>query len=134
MEDIKMDEPRSRTEHAGTEHTGIKDHLSSLTDNIEGLIKTFYRLTVVRITEKAVNVASGIVNALAVAVFAFLFLVFVCIGLALWLGDLMNSNAAGFLVMAGVFAIVIAALIILRKKTLFPLFRNMLVKKIYDNK
>lgn len=127
MPAVRTEEPRVES---GKEN--LKDHLASLTDNIEAFGKTFYRLTVLRITEKAVNIASGIVNGLAVAVFALMFLVFFCVGLALWLGDLMNSNAAGFLVMSGVFAIVIAALIILRKKTLFPLFRNMLVKKIYD--
>ena len=125
MEDIKMEEVKPKREK-------MKDHIESLADSVEGFFKTYYRLTVVKITEKAVNIASGVVNALAVAVFGFLFLVFVCIGLALWLGDLVNSNAGGFLIMGGVFAIVIVALVVLRKKTLFPLFRNILIKKIYD--
>ncbi len=125
MEDIIMEEVKPKREK-------MTDHIENLANHVEGYFKTYYRLTVVKLTEKVVNVASAFVNALAVAVFGFLFLVFSCIGIAIWLGDVVNSTAGGFLLMAGIFGIVIAVLILMRKKTLFPLFRNMLIKKIYD--
>lgn len=125
MEDIKMEEVKPKREK-------MTDHFESLANHVEGYFRTYYKLTVVKLTEKVANVFSAFVNVLAVAVFGILFLFFACIGIAIWLGNVVNSTAGGFLIMAGIFGIVIAALIFMRKKTLFPLFRNMVIKKIYD--
>lgn len=119
-------------EEVKTKRERLVDHIEDLTDHVEGLFKTYYRLTVVRITEKAVNIGSAVINAVAVVIFSFFFLLFACFGIAWWLGDVLNSRAGGFLLMAGIFALVIVALIIFRKNKLFPFVRNLLIKKFYD--
>lgn len=110
----------------------LKSKVEKLTDNVEGLLKTYYRLTLVKATQKASKIGSTFLNAWIVAILGFFMLLFGTLGIAWWLGDLMNSRTGGFLVMAGFFLLLVITLIILRKKVLFPYIRDLIIKKIYD--
>ena len=110
----------------------LKSKVEKLTDNVEGLLKTYYRLTLVRATQKAAKIGSTFLNAWFVIILSFFMLLFGTLGLAWWLGDIMNSRVGGFLVMAGFFLLLVIALVVLRKKVLFPFFRDLIIKKIYD--
>lgn len=110
----------------------LKEKTTDLTDHLEDLAQTMYRLSVVRIAKKVSTISAGLVVMLG-AVVACLFIIFFA-GLAFgwWMGDLMNSRAGGFLISAGFFTIILFIIIGLRKKTLFPQIRNLIIRKVYD--
>jgi ABC-type phosphate/phosphonate transport system permease subunit len=66
----------------------LKEKTADLADHVEDLANTFYKLTVVNITQKATNVASNLLLVLSIAILGFLVVMFLGVALALWLGDL----------------------------------------------
>jgi hypothetical protein len=110
----------------------LKEKTADLADHVEDLANTFYKLTVVNITQKATNIASNLLLVLTITIVGFLIILFVGVALALWLGDLVNSRAGGFLITAGIFGIVLLIIASIRKKIVFPYIRDLIVRKIYD--
>jgi hypothetical protein len=110
----------------------LKEKTADLADHVEDLANTFYKLTVVNITQKATNIASNLLLVLTITIVGFLIILFVGVALALWLGDLVNSRAGGFLITAGIFGIVLLIIASIRKKIVFPYIRDLIIRKIYD--
>jgi hypothetical protein len=114
------------------EMNDLKEKTADLADHVEDLANTFYKLTVVNITQKATNVTSNLLLVLTITIVGFLVVLFGGVALALWLGDLIDSRAGGFLITAGIFGIVILIIAAMRKKIVFPYIRNLIIRKIYD--
>lgn len=110
----------------------LKEKTADLADHAEDLANTFYRLSVIKITEKTTNIASGIIMAIAIGLFGFFIVLFMGVALAWWLGDLVNSRTGGFLLAAGFFLIVLLVIALIRKKIIFPYIRNRIIRKIYE--
>lgn len=110
----------------------LKEKTADLADHVEDLANTFYRLTVVNITQKATHVASGIFITILMAVLGFCILLFSGIALSWWLGDLLQNRTLGFLLGAAAFLVLFLILAALRKKIVFPFIRNLIIRKIYD--
>jgi len=111
---------------------GLKQKSAELVDHVEDMAGTFYKLTLLKATQKATNVGSSFLVILATSVFGLFALLFLGVALCLWLGDLVNSRAGGFLIGAGIFLLILGTVIALRKKIVFPYFRNLIIRKIYD--
>jgi len=110
----------------------LKEKTADLADHVGDLADTFYKLTVVKITQKVTTVASNLLLVLSIAFFGFLIVLFGGVALAFWLGDLVGSRAGGFLITAGFFLIVLLIIAAIRKKVVFPYIRNLIISKIYD--
>jgi len=113
------------------EKEGFKEKVGDLTDHIGDYLDTLYKLTIVKATQKATNIASIIVVAIAVITVGMFALFFASIALSLWIGNLISSRVGGFLVVAGFYLFSLLIIILLRKKIVFPFFRN-LILRIYD--
>ncbi|MEI9942700.1 MAG: phage holin family protein [Chitinophagaceae bacterium] len=85
----------------------LKEKAADLTDHVEDLANTFYRLTVVNITQKATNIASGAITMLTVCVLGFIVLLFLGVALSLWLGNILENPVAGFLLGAASFLVIL---------------------------
>lgn len=114
------------------EEPGLGDHLEGLVDHAEDFARTYIKLAKAKATQKAANAASAIFNGVLLVVFAFFMMLFIGLGLAWWLGDVLNSRAGGFLLMAGIYLVLIGTIAALRKTLIYPFIRNIVVKKIYD--
>ena len=110
----------------------LKEKTADLADHVEDLATTFYKLTVVKLTQKVTNVASNLLLILSIAFFGFLIILFGGIALAFWVGDLVGNRAGGFLITAGFFLLVLLIIAAIRKKVVFPYIRNLIIRKIYD--
>jgi hypothetical protein len=110
----------------------LKEKTVDLASHVEDLADTFYRLTVVNITQKVSNIVSGTVVILLIVSFGFFALLFIAFALGWWLGDVVNSRPAGFLLAAAFFLMLVFIIGYMRKKTIFPLVRNLIVRKMYD--
>ena len=110
----------------------LKDKTAELVDHVEDIAETYYKLAIVNVTEKATNIAAGTIMAVASAVLGMLMLIFLGMALSWWLGDLVGSRVGGFLLGAAFFLLLWMIILMLRKKTVFPMIRNSIIRKVYD--
>ena len=110
----------------------LKEKTVDLADHVEDLANTFYRLTVVKVTEKTSTIVSGAVVAVVMCVLGLFVLLFVSCALAWWLGNLVHSRVGGFLLAAAFYFIIMLTVVLLRKNTIFPMIRNIIIRKIYE--
>jgi len=110
----------------------VKVKAEGLIDHVESLSETYVKLVVANAAQKGVVIAAGVINAILISLFTVFVLLFAAAGLAWWLGDLLNNRAAGFFIVAGVFALIIFLIIVFQKKSIFPLLKNMIVRKLYE--
>ncbi|MBO9659252.1 MAG: phage holin family protein [Chitinophagaceae bacterium] len=110
----------------------LKEKTADLVDHVEDIADTFYRLTIINVTQKATNVASGAITMILTAVIGFCVLIFLGVALSFWLGDLIGSRSGGFLLGGACFLLVLFILIALRKRIVFPMIRNLIINKVYE--
>jgi hypothetical protein len=110
----------------------LKPKAESLTHSISNYLDTFYKLALVNLTQKATNVTAGVLAGITTLFLFILTLFFLGMGLAWWIGGLINSTAAGFFIVAGLFIVLMVVIIVLRKKLVFPVLKKAILKKIYE--
>ena len=110
----------------------LKEKTADLADHIEDLADTFYRLTVVNVTQKATNIASGAIMMIVSCVLGLFVVLFLGIALSWWLGDVLDNRVVGFLLGAAFFILLLSVLLIFRKRIIFPYIRNRVIRKVYD--
>ncbi|MEO8582791.1 MAG: phage holin family protein [Flavitalea sp.] len=110
----------------------LKEKAVELTDSVSEYIKTYYKLSVLNVTDKATTIAALSVTTMVVAFLGFFVLLFSGIALGIWLGQLLNSLALGYLLVAGLYLLIIIVVIALRKRIVFPMIRNLIIDKIYE--
>jgi len=110
----------------------VKDVIGDLTNHVTEFAETFYRLQVLNITKKATDVTANLLGGLVVAVLGVFVILFGGIALAWWLGDIVQNRAGGFLLVAGFFVIIGLVLVFSMKRIVFPKFRNMIIRKMYE--
>jgi hypothetical protein len=110
----------------------LKETVEDLASHVNDYLDTLYRLTLLKAVQKATNLASTVVAAIAVCTLGLIALFFVSFGAAWWLGDIIKSRAGGFMIMAGFYLLLLVCIILLRKKIVFPFIRNLVMGKIYE--
>lgn len=110
----------------------IKDKAADIVGHLEDMADTFYKLAIVNLTQKATNLVSAALVMIAVTVLGLFVLLFGGIALSWWLGNLLESRVGGFLLGAAFFLIIMVILVLFRKKIIFPLIRNRIIRKMYD--
>ena len=109
----------------------IKEKTKDLTEHVSDYAETFYKLAILKMTRKGTDIASAGIMMAAIAIFGLFITFFAGVALALWLGDLLANRALGFLLVSGFFLLIMVIIIALRKKMVFPYFRNLIIRKFY---
>lgn len=78
----------------------------SIVDQAEQYVKTSTELYTLKFTEKASVVISSVFSRLTIALFGFLVLFMITMGLSYWLGEVLGHTSLGFLIIGGVIGIV----------------------------
>lgn len=120
-----MQEQKTKTEE-------IKEEAKDIVNHVGDFLETYYELLTVRLAKSVVDITSSLINSIILALLGFLFLSFVSLGLAWWLGNVVDNRAGGFFITAGIYLVIIVAVIVMRKKLIFPFLRNFLTRKIYE--
>jgi hypothetical protein len=128
MEAVHTDHPLQEEKQPG-----IKEKTSDLADHIEELATTYYRLGLLKVTQKATVITSHLLAVIIGCVFGFFVLLFGGFALSWWLGNLLENRVAGFLLGGAFFLVFMLAIILLRKQIVFPFFRNLIIKQIYED-
>ncbi|THU39335.1 hypothetical protein FAM09_12555 [Niastella caeni] len=110
----------------------IKEDTKDLLDNVTDYLDTYYRLITVTVAQKGINIASGAINAVILTILGLFSFGLISLGLGWWLGNLVNDRAVGFFLVAGLYIVIIVAIVIMRKKVILPFLRNVLTKKVYE--
>jgi hypothetical protein len=132
MEDLTAEDLKAKELRETAEKVSLKTAVTNFKDSTQEIVDTYYRLAVATATKKGANAAAGGVVGVLLAFLGMLTFLFAFIGLAFWVGTLVNSTAGGFLIVAGFFALLIGLVIAMKGKVIYPLIRNAIVKKVYE--
>lgn len=112
----------------------IKQDAKDILQHTADYADTFYKLTLVRLTKKLSDIASGVVNSILIFLIGLCTILFLSLAGAWWLGAMLDSPAGGFLIIAAFYILLIVVLLLMRKKVLSPFIRNVLISKMYEKK
>ena len=112
------------------ETEGPQEKTDDIISHLGDYADTFYRLTILKLTQKITQTASAIIVVIAMCVFGLFVLLLASVGAAWWLGGIINSRAGGFLIMAGFYFLLVLCIILFRRKIIFPYIRNIRISKI----
>jgi hypothetical protein len=121
-----MEEVKTQTDDS------LKENARDLFDHATDFLETYYQVTVLNVAQKGINLASAIINGVVLFFLGLFFLLFASLGLAWWIGDMINSRIGGFFIVSGVFVVTMVVIVVMRKKRIFPMLRNMITRKIYE--
>src|SRR6478752_6494724 len=79
--------------------------LSGLLESLKGYIDTKIRVYILRLENKISRVMAGMVMLVAFITTMFICLIFMGVGLSMWLNTVLESNHAGFFITGGIFFI-----------------------------
>ena len=116
------------------EAQNLKEDAKDVLNHASDYAETFYKLSLVRLTKKISDVASGVVNSVLIFFISLCILLFISFAGAWWLGDVVENRALGFLLIAAFYLLLIFILVLMRKKIISPFIRNTLIRKIYEEK
>jgi hypothetical protein len=110
----------------------LKSNAQNLKTHVGEYVNTYIQLTKAKVTQGASNAASGAVIGISALLFGIFFLFFTFVGLALWIGSLVDSAAGGFFIVAAFFLLLIILIFALKNKVIVPAIRNTIISKVYE--
>lgn len=110
----------------------IKLKAENLTKSVGDYFDTYYKLTVVKAADKATGIAASSLAGISIVFLGIFVLFFSGLALGVWLGQLLDNQAAGYFIVAGIYLLLIVLLVVLRKRIVFPFIRNLIVRKFYE--
>jgi hypothetical protein len=117
---------------AETKTKSFEEEAKDLSGHVTDFIETYFELITVKIAQKSINFTASVINISILALFGFLVIFFLSLGLAWWLGTLLNNRAAGFFIVGGIYLLCIILFILMKKNTVLPFLRNLLTRMIYE--
>jgi len=112
----------------------LKEDAKDIINHAGDYAETFYKLSLVRASKKVSDVGSAMVNSILIFFISLCILLFASMAAAWWLGNVLNSPALGFLLVASFYLLLVFVLILMRKKIITPFIRNLFIRKIYEEK
>lgn len=110
----------------------IRDKVENVADNVEEIIKDYYKLTVINGVDKGSKLGSLFIVNLLIAALGFFVFLFAGLGASFWIGEALGSTMLGFFIVSGFLLLVLILILALKGKTIVPMLRNIIIKNIYD--
>jgi hypothetical protein len=110
----------------------LKTKVENLSSSVKDYLETSYKLTVLNATDKATGIAASTLAAFSILFLGIFVLFFLGIALGVWFGRMLENPVAGFLLVAAVYLLIIIVLVVLRKRIVFPMIRNLIIRKLYE--
>ncbi len=108
--------------------------LESLFNNVLNYLDARWDLMLLNLTERSVGALSGIVAAVIAAVFGLLALLFLGIAGAVWLGQATGNSVWGYLIISGVFLVILAMVFTLAKNYIKRTVIAVVARQMNDDK
>ena len=103
-----------------------------LIENASDIVETSYKLLVIKVVDKATKILSSALAVVTYIVIGFFVVLFLGIGTAIWIGEALENMKAGYFITAGIFLLLILIIYLLRKRVVFPILRDSIIKKFYE--
>ena len=110
----------------------IKDKVENVAENIEGMVKDYYNLSVLKVVDKGSKLGSMFIVTLFIGALAFFVFLFAGMGAAYWIGQALDNPMYGFFIVAGFLLLILLLILVLKGKVIIPFLRNIIIKNIYD--
>ena len=105
---------------------------AKLADHVKDIAETYYDLARINIAQAGAKTLARAIIFFLIAGLVLCVLLLAGIGLALYLGKMLYNMAAGYFIVAALYLFIVLLLYLLRKKVVFPFFRDFIVRRIYD--
>ena len=110
----------------------LKTKTSQLKEHVNDYVQSTVQLAKAKATKGASNAAAGTVIGIAAFLLTLFFLIFLFVAIGFWLGNVLDSRAAGFFCVAGFFLLLLILIFALRNKVIVPAIRNAIISKVYE--
>lgn len=110
-----------------------KSKIEQIYERVEQYVLTTVELYKLKALQKLAETATSIVTSLMMVIFGLFFLVFVSIGLAVYLGEVLGKMHFGFMIVAGIYLIFTLIVYALRAKVLKDKVSTYIVRKIFKD-
>lgn len=110
----------------------LKSKAGDLTESITDYIQTYYKLAVLNVADKSTGIIASLLAMLGIMFLGMFILLFSGLALGVWLGNLLDNRALGYLLVAAFFLLMLIILLVLRKRFIFPIIRNQIINKLYE--
>ena len=107
--------------------------IQQIYQHVEQYVATTAELYKLKAFQKVAKVATSVITSVLMAFFGILFLLFVSIGLAVYLGEVMGRMHYGFMIVAGIYLLLAIIIYALSSKVLKDKFNTMIVRKIFKD-
>lgn len=95
-------------------------------------VETYIKLAVINVNQKIADISAAASFSMIAALVGFFVVMFLGIAASFWIGDMLGSNALGFLLVAVFYLVVFLILFVTRKKLFYPFVKNLIIKSIYE--
>lgn len=109
-----------------------KNVFAELGRSVLDVAESWYKLNILRLTRKLTHLAASILTVITVVFLGMFVLFFLGIALAIWLGDMINSPAGGYILVALLYLSIMILLVMMRNRIVFPFIRDSIIKKLYE--
>ncbi|HEY2649628.1 MAG TPA: hypothetical protein VGI38_10555 [Puia sp.] len=106
------------------------ESIKTLIDKSKDYLDTKFELTKLKTIDKSADILSTVVVTISILFVSFLLILFVSLGVALLLGKLLGAYHYGFFIMAGVYAIILLVIYVMREKWIKTPIANELINKM----
>lgn len=110
----------------------ISEHIDELNDNIQAYVKTMLEYYRLQIFKKAVQSSSVLIKLLVIGSIFLLFLGFLSVGAAIWIGKALGELSTGFFIIAGIYLLIFIIFFIFRKNLIDNLILQRVSKMVFD--
>lgn len=110
-----------------------KSKIEQIYERVEQYVLTSVELYKLKALQKVAEVATSLITSFLLAIFGLLFLLFVSIGLAVYLGEVMGRIHYGFMIVAGIYLLFSIIVYILRAQVLKDKVNTFIVRKIFKD-
>lgn len=108
--------------------------INTLIDHVEDYAKTTYELYKLKGIKKISTVVSTIITSVLFFLITILLLITLSIGFSLYLGEVLGKSHYGFMAVAGIYALILVILLVVRKSFIEATFSNMMIKTFFKDK
>ena len=110
----------------------LKTKAANLSSHVEEIVQTYYELGRLNLAQAGARAISRAIIFFIITGLLLCIILLAGIGLALFLGKLLNNPAAGYFTVALLYIVLLIIFFLLRRKIVFPIVRDIIVRKIYD--
>lgn len=115
-------------------YTNVRAQAADLLEEAGDFVKTIYQLVTIKVSKKTASLIAGLIADFSVMIAGVITLFFLSVAAALWIGSKVENAGEGFLWVGCFYLALFLFLLLLKKKTVLPYLRNLLIERMNEKK